>query len=44
MHVSTIPRDLKENMKKKVFRKQWQRPCQNEKSGRDSQFKEPPLI
>lgn len=34
MQLSTIPRDLKENMKKKVFRKQWQRPCQNEKSGR----------
>ena len=33
-----------QNMKKKVFRKQWQRPCQNEKSGRDSQFKEPPVI
>lgn len=30
MQLSTIPRDLKENMKKKVFRKQWQRPCQNE--------------
>lgn len=24
-------KSLKENMKKKVFRKQWQRPCQNEK-------------
>lgn len=31
MQLSTIPRDLKEKVQKKVFRKQWQRPFQNER-------------